>query len=466
MGMTLARSRAGLNLYIFATATIAVIFAVVSPWDPTIPDPTRFQNALIALLALSVLSEASSVSLRLSGATSSVAFVPFLAAVYLLGPSWAMLIGGVTFTAVEAFVRRKPLIKVLFNTSKEVIALGVAGFLFVSFGGVPSLEFFQLASVIDVIPFGVAILGYFTVGHVAVCRAVSLAERISFPDAWVRIGGGSVIYDLFASMLAPLLAYVYVERQLAGLALLIVPLFFVRHLFHMFRQLEQVNRELLELMVKSIEARDPYTSGHSQRVAKYARLIGHELALPGKAVEEVATAGLLHDVGKIYEEFAVVLRKEGRLSAEERVLMESHPARSAELIATVTGLRGRVEKAVQHHHENWDGGGYPAGLAGEEIPLPARIIMIADTIDAMTTDRPYRKALSFERVVEELVKYSGRQFDPQLVQTVIHSASLRALLVERTHESPPASQIPALRNLLIRGRSWRRRTAGGGWLAS
>ena len=453
--------RTALHLYVLSTAMIAVVFALVSPWDPTVPDPTRFQNALIALLTLSVISEASSVSLRLGSATSSVAFVPFLAAVFLMGPSWAMLIGGVTFATVEALVRRKPLIKILFNTSKEIIALGVAGFLFVSLGGEPSLEAFDLHSITDALPFAAALLGYFAVGHLAVCRAVALAERISFADAWIRIAGSSLAYDIVASVLAPLLAYAYVEKQLAGLILLAVPLFFVRHLFHMFRQLEQINRELLELMVKSIEARDPYTSGHSQRVAKYARLIAHDLSLSRRAIEEVTTAALLHDVGKIYEEFAAVLRKEGKLSPEERALMESHPGRSAELIATVSGLRGNVERAVRHHHENWDGSGYPDRLRADQIPLAARVIMVADTVDAMTTDRPYRKALSFERVVEELVRHSGRQFDPHLVQTVIHSEALRSLMMARQDAEP--LHFPTLKSLIVRGRSWRRRAAGGGW---
>jgi len=108
--------------------------------------------------------------------------------------------------------------------------------------------------------------------------------------------------------------------------------------------------------------------------------------------------------------------------------MQSHPARGAELVSTSAGLRGEVEKCIRHHHENYDGTGYPEGLAGEAIPIGARIIMVADTLDAMTTDRPYRKALSFERVVQELLKYSGIQFDPRLVRLVINSTMIRRLV--------------------------------------
>ena len=134
--------------------------------------------------------------------------------------------------------------------------------------------------------------------------------------------------------------------------------------------------------------------------------------------------------------------------------MQSHPARGAELVSTSAGLRGEVERAIRHHHENYDGSGYPDGLAGESIPVSARIIMVADTLDAMTTDRPYRKALSFDRVVQELLKYSGVQFDPRLVRLVINSASIRRLVDgsgEVTDSQPPLTVEPR-RTLGFRGR--------------
>jgi HD-GYP domain-containing protein (c-di-GMP phosphodiesterase class II) len=192
-------------------------------------------------------------------------------------------------------------------------------------------------------------------------------------------------------------------------------------------ELNSRHRELLEYTVKQIEARDPYTSGHSRRVAEYARIIAEESGLPSGQVEEVTTAALLHDVGKVYHEFGPLLLKEGHLSAEERRLLQSHPVRSAELISTIASLRGVVELAVRHHHENFDGSGYPDGLAGDAIPVASRVIMLADTLDAMTTDRPYRKALPYERVVEELERFSGKQFDPALVALVVGSGAIRRI---------------------------------------
>jgi len=239
------------------------------------------------------------------------------------------------------------------------------------------------------------------------------------------------LQDILSSSLSPLLAFVLIHLQLLGLILVIVPLFFVRHALHANLQLEQANRELLELMVKSIEARDKYTSGHSVRVSSYAKAICRALGLPAKEMEQIGTAALLHDVGKIYEEFGPILRKHSHLSAEERLLIRTHPARSGELIGTISGLRGYVERCVRAHHENYDGGGYPDGLAGDEIPLGARIIMVADTADAMMTDRPYRAALSYEEMLLELEAKSGAQFDPMVVEAFRQSTAIRRLLEER-----------------------------------
>ncbi len=201
-------------------------------------------------------------------------------------------------------------------------------------------------------------------------------------------------------------------------------------------QLEQVNRDLLELMVKAIEARDQYTSGHSLRVSRIAEQLAKESGLGSKVVEHITTAALLHDVGKIHEDFAPLLRKEAKLDGTEKALMQTHPSRSADLVSTISAFRGPIEQAVRYHHENYDGTGYPHGLAGAAIPIGARVIMLADTMDAMTTDRPYRRALTFERVVEELRRFSGRQFDPQLVEVVVSSAAIKDLVAARLRKEP------------------------------
>jgi len=424
MQVPAVRENGLLRFYVSAVAAGAAVAlaagGVALEWDTS----ASFLNALIAILALAVAAQVTSVRVNVGTATMSIAFIPFLAGVFLLEPIWAMSLGGVTFLAVETFVNRKPWIKVIFNASKEILALGIAATVYHALGGHSSTTTFT------VVPEAIvgSAVAYTAANSIAVSYAVALSEGMRFGQVWSRIYGGTVLYDIFASPIPALLAYLYTWRQLAGVALVAMPLFVVRHIYIMNRRLEQSNRDLLGLMVKNIEARDPYTSGHSQRVAEYARILAKEAGVSFRDMEQIVTAALLHDVGKTYSEYATLLHKGGKLTAEERTLLQSHPVRSAELVNTISSLRGPVERAVRHHHENYDGTGYPDGLAGEDIPVGARIIMIADTLDAMTTDRPYREALPFDRVVDEIRKYSGTQFDPRLVEIVVRSTAIRRLV--------------------------------------
>lgn len=413
-----------IRFYVSVIAVGGAVALILAGWGESWDWSSKTTNGLILVFLVALAAETSSVKVQLGTSTMSVAFIPLLAATFLFGPFWSMVIGGVTFLFTESGVRKKPLIKVVFNASKEVLALGFAAAAYRACGGTPSVYRFDFAP-LAVLAAGV---GYSAVTSIAVSFAVSMSEGIDFASAWGRIFGGSALYDLFATPIPALLAYVYVRWELAGVLGLGVPLYIVRHIYVQNLRLQQATHELLELMVKHIEARDPYTSGHSQRVAQYARTVAKEAGVSARQVEEIATAALLHDLGKVYEEYAPLLRKEGRLTPEERLLLQTHPVKSAELISTISSLRGPIEKAVRHHHENYDGTGYPDGLAAEAIPFGARVIMIADTIDAMTTDRPYRLALPFDRVVEEIRRHSGRQFDPRLVELVVKSTAIRRLV--------------------------------------
>src|SRR6185369_7604451 len=211
-----------------------------------------------------------------------------------------------------------------------------------------------------------------------------------------------------------------------------------------YEKLELNVREQLEMMVKSIEARDPYTSGHSRRVAALSKAIAQDLGLETTLVDEIENAALLHDVGKIHAEFAPLLSKEGRLTEEEWETMKTHATKSAELVALFSRFRGNVLESVRWHHERWDGKGYPDGISGEAIPTGARIIMVADTIDAMSTDRPYRKALSFEKVVSELIKFRGIQFDPALVDVTVNSVTVRRLVSDKDFLAEQTNTIKSI----------------------
>ncbi len=433
------------RVFILLTAATALACLLLASWGVPAADLPRHWNALAAFAVLGFLSEASYLRLRVgsSETNASVAFIPQIASILLFDTGWVVSIAALSELAVEYGVRKKPARKIVFNVSQLVISLAVASWVYHLLGGVSSLTVCPssgdgaldcvaaLRFHLSAVPIVVAVAAYFGINNAAVTSVVALSDAVPFHHAWQRIAGPSLFYDIFSSALAPLLALLYVHLQLWGILVLVLPLFFIRHIYQVNLQLEQVNRDLLVLMVKAIEARDQYTSGHSLRVSRIAGQLARERGLTTRTVDQITTAALLHDVGKIHEDFAPLLRKEARLDATEKALMQTHPSRSAELVATISAFQGAIEKAVRHHHENFDGSGYPLGLAGEAIPIGARVIMLADTMDAMTTDRPYRKALSYDRVVEELRKYAGKQFDPDLVEVAVRSPAIRDLVIAR-----------------------------------
>ncbi len=185
------------------------------------------------------------------------------------------------------------------------------------------------------------------------------------------------------------------------------------------KQLAQKNQDLREAYIQTIralaeavDAKDAYTRGHSERVGVYASKIARELSFPKIMIERVYIAGLLHDVGKIGVRDAVIT-KPAALTDEEYDEIQQHPEIGARILEPVRFLAD-VVPCVRHHHEWYDGSkkGYPDRLRGDQIPIASRVILVADTVEAMTSDRPYRKGLPLERVVSEIHKYSGTQFDP------------------------------------------------------
>jgi putative nucleotidyltransferase with HDIG domain len=256
------------------------------------------------------------------------------------------------------------------------------------------------------------------VNTATVSGVLAIVQQRSAFELWKAAARPTAPLVALTTFVTFYLAWLYSALGFAGAAGFAIPLIGVRQLYRTTFELTKVTEELLDLMVAAIEARDPYTSGHSQRVSKASKIIAKAIGLRPSDVERVGVAALLHDVGKIDEAFAPILAKEGRLTPEEWETMKRHPIRSAELVGLLSNLKD-VVSAVRHHHENWDGTGYPDGLKAAAIPQASRIIMFADTLDAMTSDRPYRKALSMDEAKAEIIKFRGRQFDPAICDRII-----------------------------------------------
>lgn len=194
-------------------------------------------------------------------------------------------------------------------------------------------------------------------------------------------------------------------------------------------------------LLQALKERDPYTYGHCRRVARNSRLLAEAAGLNEYDQRVVEYASLFHDLGKMGIPDSILL-KPGRLTAEEEAVMRAHPEKSEQIIsplASVPFFRS-VMPGVRHHHERMDGAGYPDGVMGEKIPLTARIILISDTFDAMTTTRPYRKGLSYEVAYKELKLFAGRQFDTDLVKVFLRAHPKWGKLEEEITEEFIAAQ--------------------------
>ncbi|MFQ6000338.1 MAG: GAF domain-containing protein [Anaerolineae bacterium] len=198
-----------------------------------------------------------------------------------------------------------------------------------------------------------------------------------------------------------------------------------------YEELKALNLQTIEALARAVEAKDPYTAGHSTVVTDHAVAIAERMGLAAEEIETLRMAGLLHDIGKIGIPGSV-LNKPSRLTSAEFIMIQSHPVISAEIIGKVKPLTGTVP-VIRHHHERYDGTGYPDGLKEEETPLLARILAVADGFEAMTSDRPYRKAFTVEEAIEELKAGAGTRWDPAVVE-----AFLEILEEESTVDKKPS----------------------------
>ena len=213
------------------------------------------------------------------------------------------------------------------------------------------------------------------------------------------------------------------------------------------REAADTNRELfigtVRMLANAIDAKDPYTRGHSERVAFYSTLVAREMGMTDAEVENVHLSGLIHDVGKIGIEDRI-LRKPAALTDDEYEIMKQHPTKGAQILEAVPKLKALAGPGLQHH-ENYDGSGYPEGLKGDEIPLLGRMVSVADAFDAMTTDRPYSKAMTFDAAVARLQFLSGKKFDAQCVDALaravakgdLTAAKARVAAVAARRDGPP-----------------------------
>jgi putative nucleotidyltransferase with HDIG domain len=398
---------------VVSVASLFLLFLVFPP-----PYAQEWFLVFGTLLVLSLFSEFLAVSISEGGSIMTMDYVPQLGAIILLGPTGAAAVAATSWTIYQIFGSKKPAVKAVFNVAQLTLTVAIAGLVYVSLGGSTGLDTLRFTQ--SLLPFAASVLVYFGLNHVLVIAVISFAEQRPLDDILHQLIHTPPAFDLIISPLALLIGFLYVEWGVAALLATIIPLIGLRYSYDLTLQLRQLNSDLLRVLIKTIEAQDPYTSGHSIRVAEGAVEIAQEMGLGANERNNIETAALLHDIGKIDSDYRKILTQEESLSEDQLDLIKEHPERGVQLIESVRSLDPAVLRYIKHHHERYDGDGYPDGLQSGEIPLGARIIMVSDAIDAMVTSRAYRDALPKNKAESELIENKGKQFDPDVVDAALN----------------------------------------------
>ena len=345
------------------------------------------------------------------GGFVTLGFPVVFASLLLWGPlvgSWAAVGGAVLGVGLR--MRLKPY-QIAFDSAQLVVTIIVGASVFVYSGG----TFLYAGSIgrFHIVPIVSAVIAYFLTNSFAVSTALALQQRVSPWEMWSANCKGASPNYLAQAPLAVLMVLIYRVIGWWGLVFVLMPIYVGYHVFKLYSDIHRKHLSIIRVLAAAIEKRDSYTEEHSQRMADYAVVTARALRIPVEALETIRNAAILHDVGKIGITDQV-LSKVGPLTEDEREAIKQHSRIGADILGEIDAL-GDIARLLYHHHERYDGAGYPDGLHGQAIPLGARIISVIDAYDAMTSHRPYRPALSQEQAIAELKKGNGTQFDEQVV---------------------------------------------------
>ena len=401
-----------LKLKIYIGVITASAIALFIYLIPSLPSLLIIWPAFIFFLAISAFAEFIPVDLP-SGGGISIGFPVDFVLILVYGPALAMLITVLSALIAETIEKKKSWYKVMFNVAEYALSAGIAGLVYQYTGGIIGFQnFFKFA-----FPATLCALTYCLVNSILVTIVISFAQDSKITTVW-RVNIKEMIPSYLAE--APmgfLMAIVYVDVGIVGILLFFLPLLLARRSFELYTKMRKVYLDTIRALAAAIDAKDPYTKGHSERVAETSVALAEELNLPGREIENIEYTALLHDIGKIGIADSI-LGKKGSLTSEEFDKIKEHTIMGANIIEPVDFLKNSYW-AIYHHHEKYNGKGYPDGIKSEDIPILARIIAVADAYDAMSSDRPYRKKLNKDKILKELKDQSGKQFDPEVVKALI-----------------------------------------------
>ena len=416
------------NLYIFSLATLTAAFAynLVTKSEGSIE-----WVSILFFAGIILVMETASIEIYVKDTTVSTSAALLVAGIILFDVPAAILLG-----AVIAFVsfakRRIKISRFLFNSSNHIFG----GLIVAAMLGANN-ELLQSWSLLKLLVVGAGATGLIYISTTLLLTiAIGLDSGMPFKSIWMERFRWLLPYYLTLGLVAAALVFSYLAIDITGIFIIILPLLMLRfsqkqyidhteslvhslqstnvQLLQQANEITRLNEEMLLTLARSLDLRDPHVMEHSKHVSRYAVCLAEEMGLPPEQVENIRKAGLLHDVGKlgIPED---ILFKPSHLTASEYEIVKDHVKIGAELIQGCHSLE-RLVPFILHHHEWHDGNGYPSGLIGDEIPLEARILSLADAVEAMASDRPYKVALSPGAILREVKQFSGTQFDPVVVK--------------------------------------------------
>ena len=344
----------------------------------------------------------------------SVNFGISLAALIIFGPATAIIVTFISSISVRDILKKEPYYKHIFNCGQYLISISISSWIFEIFFDRDSGNVF-IAKNIGLI--FMAALIFFVLNTFLTASVISLSKKIKIINVWIFNFAWLLPFHIFLVVMSIAISFLYKLYGPFTLMLTMMPLIIAQYTYMLRTNERKALLNSIMHIVKIVEAKDIYTAGHSVRVAEYSEKIARKARLNEYDIEMLKNLANLHDIGKIQVDLSV-LNKADVLSSEDWNEIKKHPIVGYEIVKEITFLKDNAN-AVLYHHEREDGMGYPFGIDGKQIPYFAKIISIADSYDAMTTDRPYRKALTPSEAMLEIKKNRSRQFDSNLCDKMI-----------------------------------------------
>jgi len=401
-----------LKLKVYIGAVTGLTIALFIYLVPSLSLTADTWLILTFFIVLSTVAEFMPVDLPVGGRVT-IGFPIDFVVIIIYGPAFAICVTFIGEILGDIFNRKTIWYKTLFNASQYALSAGIAGIVYQGLGGVVGAA--NLSNYI--VPAAICAISYFLINSNLFMIGFSLSEEVSILSVWEKQIRGAIVTYISLAPIGFIMALVYTSIGVWGIILFFFPLFLARRSFELYTKMRKMYLETIRALAAAIDAKDPYTKGHSERVAETSVALAQELNLSGRDIENIEYTALLHDIGKIGIADSILGKKDS-LTSQEFDKIKEHTIMGANIIEPIDFLKNSYW-AIYHHHERYNGGGYPDGLKAKDIPLCARIIGVADAYDAMGSDRPYRKKLSKEKILKEFTEQSGKQFDPQIVNALM-----------------------------------------------